>query len=208
MRNTGAFKEAVAETLAQLAHRGVTVRPGTVANTIERSIRAVATQLGIQERSTWRYFDPAGLPASIARQRQSAETSGTPGQLGRSRGPRWSGGERAEGARQTTPEGRQARRGVPDRPVPPTELPPLASCAPRPTGHRAVPDSAARRRFRQVAGPLATPETPGPWWSGLRLPALDGTQFDLPDATSSGDTFDGPSTTGGVPAGVVRTVAR
>nr|WP_281277911.1 transposase domain-containing protein [Streptomyces globosus] len=55
--------------------------------------------------------------------------------------------------------------------------------------------------FRQVAGPLATRDTPGDWWRGLRLLALDGTQFDLPDSTSNGDTFDGPSTTGGVPFG-------
>ncbi|MEX0167999.1 transposase domain-containing protein [Streptomyces sp. LMG1-1-1.1] len=55
--------------------------------------------------------------------------------------------------------------------------------------------------FRQVAGPLATPATPGAWWRELRLLALDGTQFDLPDSTSNGDTFDGPSTTGGVPFG-------
>ncbi|WP_128984825.1 transposase domain-containing protein [Streptomyces roseicoloratus] len=55
--------------------------------------------------------------------------------------------------------------------------------------------------FRQVAGPLATPETPVAWWRRLRLLALDGTPFDLPDATSNGDTFDGPSTTGGVPFG-------
>ncbi len=53
--------------------------------------------------------------------------------------------------------------------------------------------------FRQVAGPLATADTPGAWWRGLRLLALDGTQVDLPDSTSNGDTFDGPSTTGGVP---------
>lgn len=52
-----------------------------------------------------------------------------------------------------------------------------------------------------MAGPLATPATPGAWWRGLRLLALDGTQFDLPDSTSNGDTFDGPSTTGGVPFG-------
>lgn len=55
--------------------------------------------------------------------------------------------------------------------------------------------------FRQVAGPLAAPAAPGAWWRGLRLLALDGTQFDLPDSTSNGDTFDGPSTTGGVPFG-------
>ncbi|MFC9399275.1 hypothetical protein ACFTWS_40160 [Streptomyces sp. NPDC057027] len=47
----------------------------------------------------------------------------------------------------------------------------------------------------------ARPATPGAWWRGLRLLALDGTQFDLPDSTSNGDTFDGPSTTGGVPFG-------
>nr|MDT0519818.1 hypothetical protein [Streptomyces sp. DSM 41633] len=83
MRNTKAFREAAAETLAQLARRGVTVRPGTVADTIETNIRAVATQLGIQERSAWRYFDPAGLAASIAQQRQAAETGSTPGEVGR-----------------------------------------------------------------------------------------------------------------------------
>ncbi|WP_406004847.1 transposase domain-containing protein [Streptomyces sp. NBC_00637] len=55
--------------------------------------------------------------------------------------------------------------------------------------------------FRQVTGSLATPTTPGAWWRGLRLLALDGNQFDLPDSTSNGDTFDGPSTTGGVPFG-------
>ncbi|MEU9190020.1 IS4 family transposase [Streptomyces sp. NPDC048484] len=54
--------------------------------------------------------------------------------------------------------------------------------------------------FRQVADPLAVPETPGAWWRGLRLLALDGTQFDVPDSVSNGDTFDGPST-GGTPFG-------
>ncbi|MEW2468194.1 IS4 family transposase [Streptomyces sp. NPDC046994] len=54
--------------------------------------------------------------------------------------------------------------------------------------------------FRQVAGPLAVPETPGAWWRGLSLLALDGTQFDVPDSVGNGDTFDGPST-GGTPFG-------
>lgn len=80
MRNTKAFREAVAETMAELARRGVTVRPGTVADTIERNIRAVATQLGIQERSAWRYFDPE-IAASIAQQRQAADSS-PPGEAG------------------------------------------------------------------------------------------------------------------------------
>ncbi|MFF9853321.1 IS4 family transposase [Streptomyces litmocidini] len=55
--------------------------------------------------------------------------------------------------------------------------------------------------FRKVAGPRATPATPGAWWRGPRPLALDGTRFDLPDPTSNGDTFDGPSSTGGVPFG-------
>ncbi|MFJ9158016.1 IS4 family transposase [Streptomyces griseoviridis] len=49
--------------------------------------------------------------------------------------------------------------------------------------------------------PACDPGHAGAWWRGLRLLALDGTQFDLPDSTSNGDTFDGPSTTGGVPFG-------
>ncbi|MFI1155089.1 IS4 family transposase [Streptomyces sp. NPDC020817] len=57
--------------------------------------------------------------------------------------------------------------------------------------------------FRLVAGPLATQDTPGAWWRGLRLLALDGTRFDLPDSASNGDTFDGPST-GGIPFGFPR----
>ncbi|MFE2548968.1 IS4 family transposase [Streptomyces sp. NPDC059355] len=40
----------------------------------------------------------------------------------------------------------------------------------------------------------------GAWWRGLRLPALDGTQCDVPDSVGNGDTFDGPST-GGTPFG-------
>jgi hypothetical protein len=54
--------------------------------------------------------------------------------------------------------------------------------------------------FRQVAGPLATPDTPGSWWRGLRLLALEGTLFDVPDSFSNAAAFDGPST-GGTPFG-------
>ncbi|MFF3632234.1 hypothetical protein ACFYXZ_34640, partial [Streptomyces sp. NPDC002164] len=57
MRNTKAFKEAVAQTLAELAHRGVTLAPSTVEDTIEKNINTVADRLGIQVRSAWRYFD-------------------------------------------------------------------------------------------------------------------------------------------------------
>ncbi|MFC9330796.1 hypothetical protein [Kitasatospora sp. NPDC057015] len=75
MRNTKAFKDAVAQTLSELAQRGVTVRPGTVADVIERNTRTVAERLGIQERSAWRYFDAAALAESIARQQQEFEDS-------------------------------------------------------------------------------------------------------------------------------------
>ncbi len=70
MRNTKAFKDASAQTLAELARRGVTLRPGTVEDVIERNMTAVAAQLGIQVRSAWRYFDPAGLADTLAQQQQ------------------------------------------------------------------------------------------------------------------------------------------
>lgn len=57
MRNTKAFKEAVAQTLAELARQGVTLAPATVEDTIEKQITTVSERLGIQTRSAWRYFD-------------------------------------------------------------------------------------------------------------------------------------------------------
>ncbi|MER6847078.1 hypothetical protein AB0A81_28210 [Streptomyces flaveolus] len=66
MRNTKAFKEAVALTLAELAHRGVTLAPATVEDTIEKNMNAVAQHLGIQVRSAWRYFDAAALADRLA----------------------------------------------------------------------------------------------------------------------------------------------
>jgi Insertion element 4 transposase N-terminal/Transposase DDE domain len=44
--------------------------------------------------------------------------------------------------------------------------------------------------FRRVAGPLATPETPGVWLAGRRLVALDGTCLDVAD-TELNATFFG-----------------
>ncbi|WP_331738247.1 hypothetical protein [Embleya sp. NBC_00896] len=68
MKNTKAFRTALGETLSELARRGVTVRPGTVADTIEANMTVVARQLGIQPRSAWRYFDAAALADTIAEQ--------------------------------------------------------------------------------------------------------------------------------------------
>ncbi len=75
VRNTKAFREAVAETLAELARRGVTLTPATVEDTIERNVRAVADQLGIQARSAWRYFDAAALADTIAHSVKELEDS-------------------------------------------------------------------------------------------------------------------------------------
>jgi hypothetical protein len=75
VRNTKAFKEAVAETLAELARRGVTLTPATVEDTIERNVQAVANQLGIQVRSAWRYFDAPALADNIAQSVRELEDS-------------------------------------------------------------------------------------------------------------------------------------
>ncbi|MFG3029198.1 hypothetical protein ACGFZJ_11860 [Streptomyces sp. NPDC048253] len=75
MRNTKAFKEAVAQTLAELAHRGVTLAPSTVEDTIEKNVSTVAEQLRIQVRSAWRYFDAAALADRLAHSAHSYEES-------------------------------------------------------------------------------------------------------------------------------------
>jgi hypothetical protein len=76
VRNTKKFKTAVADTLAALARHGVTVRPGTVADTIENNITTVADRLGIQVSSAWRYFDAAALADTIAEQYQRHQNQG------------------------------------------------------------------------------------------------------------------------------------
>lgn len=75
MRNTKAFKDAVAQTLTELARLGVTVRSGAVADIIEANMSEIAARLGIQERSAWRYFDAARLAESIAQQQREFEDS-------------------------------------------------------------------------------------------------------------------------------------
>lgn len=75
VRNTKAFKEAVAQTLAELARRGVTLAPTTVEDTIERQIATVAERLGIQVRSAWRYFDASATADRLAQSLSSYEES-------------------------------------------------------------------------------------------------------------------------------------
>ncbi|TVL87555.1 hypothetical protein CD790_33310 [Streptomyces sp. SAJ15] len=75
VRNTKAFKEAVAQTLAELARLGVTLAPATVEDTIEKNISTVAEQLRIQVRSAWRYFDARATADRLARSLSSYEDS-------------------------------------------------------------------------------------------------------------------------------------
>lgn len=67
MRNTKAFKEAVAQTVAELARRGVTMDPATVADAIEQNTLRTAEQARIQVRSVWTYFDPSVFADGLRR---------------------------------------------------------------------------------------------------------------------------------------------
>jgi transposase IS4-like protein/DDE family transposase len=50
-----------------------------------------------------------------------------------------------------------------------------------------------RHLFRQVARPLARPETPGAFYGGFRLMGIDGVVFDVPDSDVNAATFGRPS---------------
>lgn len=54
-----------------------------------------------------------------------------------------------------------------------------------------------RAMFSQVAGPVGAKETPGVFWRGLRLTAVDGSTLDVPDSDKNRDVFGGPSNAGG-----------
>jgi len=54
--------------------------------------------------------------------------------------------------------------------------------------------------FRVVARPLGTEQTPGAFLNGLRLMAVDGTSFDLPDTAENARVFGYPGTRGGTEA--------
>jgi hypothetical protein len=55
--------------------------------------------------------------------------------------------------------------------------------------------------FRRLAGPAATPATPGAFLFGLRLMAIDGTTLDLPDTPANARVFGRPSTSRGLGVG-------
>ncbi len=46
-----------------------------------------------------------------------------------------------------------------------------------------------RHLFKQIAHPLARPETPGAFYRGLRLVGLDGTIYDVPDSDANAAAF-------------------
>jgi hypothetical protein len=50
-----------------------------------------------------------------------------------------------------------------------------------------------RRLFQEAVRPLATPDTPGAFYRGLRLMGIDGTIMDLPDTAANEKTFGRPS---------------
>ncbi|MGW3073971.1 hypothetical protein [Kitasatospora sp. NPDC001132] len=72
-RNSKAFQQALGQTLAELASRGVTVGPNSIADAIEHNITTVSKQLRIQEQAAWRHFDAARLADTIVEQMNSLE---------------------------------------------------------------------------------------------------------------------------------------
>ena len=56
------------------------------------------------------------------------------------------------------------------------------------------------RLFHQVVRPLATVETPGAFLGGLRVMAVDGTVFDVPDTLENARVFGYPATRPGTQA--------
>ena len=50
-----------------------------------------------------------------------------------------------------------------------------------------------RRLFTRVVRPLAQPDTPGAFYGGFRLMALDGTTLDVPDSAANAAAFDRPT---------------
>jgi hypothetical protein len=52
-----------------------------------------------------------------------------------------------------------------------------------------------RQLFRQTAGPMATAQTHGAFYRGMRMHAIDGVHLDIPDTAANAKAFGRPSTT-------------
>ena len=51
--------------------------------------------------------------------------------------------------------------------------------------------------FERIASPTGTESSVGSWWRGLRLVAIDGTVFDLPDTEANSAHFGRPGSSRG-----------
>lgn len=51
-----------------------------------------------------------------------------------------------------------------------------------------------RLLFESVAGPMASPDTPGGFWRGRRVLSVDGTTLDVQDTEANWARFGGPVT--------------
>jgi len=58
--------------------------------------------------------------------------------------------------------------------------------------------------FHLVVRPLATPETPGAILGGLRIMAVDGTVFDVPDSSANAKVFGYPASRPGTQAALTK----
>ena len=67
-----------------------------------------------------------------------------------------------------------------------------------------VGPQAMSRLFHQVVRPLSTHKTPGAYLGGLRVMAVDGTVFDVPDSEANARVFGYPATRPGTTAAFPR----
>ena len=99
--------------------------------------------------------------------------------------------ERREDARRTAgPTTTRVARGGGSRRAP-WQLPSTAAIV---QARQRVGVRLFRELFHAVAGPIATPETPGAFLGGLRLMAIDGTTVDVADTPENDRAFGRPTT--------------
>lgn len=79
---------------------------------------------------------------------------------------------------------KHARRLHPGEPTPPRN----SLCVAR----RRLGVAPLRHLFGQLVRPLATPQTPGAFYKGLRLVGIDGTTYDIPDTPANVQAFGRP----------------
>ncbi|MER6386890.1 hypothetical protein ABT236_00245 [Streptomyces sp. NPDC001523] len=78
MRNTKAFKDAVAVTLSELTSRGFAFRRGTIADTVRDGMRLMVERLGVQTRSGRKHLGVDGHPDRATARRGRTDEDRTP----------------------------------------------------------------------------------------------------------------------------------